>query len=151
VRHAFGIKLDHPTFVSHVGLKDTHTCLEYKCVEAAPDAAPAADGADNTESLAAALLSLPPLNMLAKQQTPSEEEIGAGHSLPVQSRVTKQVMRHWVSTSQPRRCRPTTGASRCSRHASMQAELPCHLAHGGGRTRAFHPGRYDIIVTAATP
>jgi len=34
--------------------------------------------------------------MLAKQQTLSEEEIGAVCSLPVQSRVTKQVMRHWA-------------------------------------------------------
>ena len=85
---------DHSTWSAGplVDLKDTHTCLiqEYKCVEAAPDAAPADAGADNTEARAAAPLSLPPLNMLPKQQTLSEEEIGAGCSLPVQSRVTNR-------------------------------------------------------------
>ncbi len=58
-----------------------------------PAPAPAA-GADNTEARAAAPLSLPPLNLLAKQHNLSEGEIGADCSLPPQSRVNKQVMRH---------------------------------------------------------
>ena len=80
-----------------VELKAAHRCLiqTYKCVEAAPDAAPAAAGADNTEARAAAPLSLPPLNLLHKQHSLSEKEIGAGCVLPPQRRVTKQVMRNW--------------------------------------------------------
>jgi hypothetical protein len=83
---------DHSTWSAGplVDLKDTHTCWiqENKCVEAAPDAAPADADADK-EARSAAPLSLPPPNMLAKQQNLSEEEIGAGCSLPVQSRVTR--------------------------------------------------------------
>ena len=40
-------------------------------------------------------LSLPPLNLLAKQHQLSEEEIGAGCVLAPQRRVTAQSMRHW--------------------------------------------------------
>jgi len=59
-----------------VDLKDTHTCLiqEYKCVEAAPDAAPADAGADITEARAAAPLFLPPLNIARKATDPFGRE-----------------------------------------------------------------------------
>ena len=60
---------------------------DYKCVEAAPAA--------NDSDAAAPPLSLPPLNLLAKQHSLSEEEIGAGCVLPPQRRVTAQIMRHW--------------------------------------------------------
>ena len=70
-----------------VDLKDAHTCLiqEYKCVEAAPHATPADAGAEYAEARAAAPLSLPPLNLLAKQHNLSEEAIGAGCSLPLRA------------------------------------------------------------------
>ena len=110
-----------------VDLKDTHTCLiqEHNCVEAAPDAAPADAGADNTEARAAALLSLPPLNMLAQQQTLSDEEIGAGCLLPVQSRVTRQVMRHWAPHVAGKEAPPNvrSGACRFSRFTASRASL----------------------------
>ena len=66
----------------------------HKCVEAAPDAAPTDAGADKTEARAAAPLSLPPLNMLAKNQTLSEEEIWSW-LLAASSEPRHQVMRHW--------------------------------------------------------
>jgi len=68
-------------------LKHTHKSLiqDYKCVEAAPAA--------NDGDAAAPPLSLPPLNLLAKQHPLSEEEIGAGCVLPPQRRVAAQIMR----------------------------------------------------------
>ena len=44
-----------------------------KCVEAPPDVAPNAAGADNAQACAAAPLSLPPQNLLARQHDLSEE------------------------------------------------------------------------------
>jgi len=71
-------------------LKHTHKSLiqDYKCVEAAP-------AANDGDAAAAPPLSLPPLNLLAKQHSLSEEEIGAGCVLPPQRRITAQIMRHW--------------------------------------------------------
>ena len=67
-----------------VDLKQTHAHLlqDCNCVEAAPAAKAADADADNAEAPAAAHLSLPPLNMLARQHLLSEEEIVAGCSPP---------------------------------------------------------------------
>ena len=65
---------DHATWTASLllELKHTHKSLiqDDKCVEAPPAA--------NAGDAAAPPLSLPPLNLLAKQHTLSEEEIGAG-------------------------------------------------------------------------
>ena len=61
-----------------------------------PHPAPFDNGESNDGDAAAAPpLSLPPLNLLAKQHSLSEEEIGAGCVLPPQRRITAQIMRHW--------------------------------------------------------
>ena len=52
--------------------------------------------ADNREARAAADISLPPLNMLVRQHTLSEEEVAAGCSLPLQRRVTTQMTANHV-------------------------------------------------------
>ena len=76
---------DHTTWVAAplVDLKHTHARLihDYQCVEGAP-AADAANANDNDHQVRpAAPLSLPPLNMLARQHLLSEEEVGAGADL----------------------------------------------------------------------
>ena len=78
-------------------LTHTHKTLlqDYKCVEAAPAANAGVADADNGAQRAASPLSLPPLNLLHKQHQLSEEEIGAGCVLPLQRRVTGQIMSHW--------------------------------------------------------
>ena len=91
---------DHTTWSAAplADLKQTHTRLlrDYQCVEAAPAVnAATTDDNDNDEVRDGAHLSLPPLNMLAGQHLLSEEEVGAGCCLPLQRRVTTQIMRNW--------------------------------------------------------
>ena len=91
---------DHTTWMAAplVDLKHTHACLlqDYQCVEGAP-AADAAIANDNDDEVRPAPhLSLPPLNMLARQHLLSEEEVVAGNCLPLQRRVTTQIMRNWA-------------------------------------------------------
>ena len=88
---------DHETWPAGPLVELAHTrktvIQDGKCVEAAPAAGVAAT--DNGAQRPASPLSLPPLNLLAKQHQLSEEEIGAGCVLPPQRRVTAQIMRHW--------------------------------------------------------
>ena len=90
---------DHTTWVAAplVDLKRTHARLiqDYQCVEGAPAADAANANVHDDEEHPAAHLSLPPLNMLARQHLLSEEEVVAGNCLPLQRRVTKQIMRNW--------------------------------------------------------
>ena len=65
------------------------------CVEGAPAADAANANGHDDEERPAAHLSLPPLNMLARQHLLSEEEVVAGNCLPLQRRVTTQIMRNW--------------------------------------------------------
>jgi hypothetical protein len=99
----------------------------HKCVEAAPDAAPTDAGADKTEARAAAPLSLPPLNMLAKNQTLSEEEIWSW-LLAASSEPRHQGDAGDAPLVAPRR-RQGSAAQRqvqADARASLKAELPCH-------------------------
>ena len=81
---------DHTTWVAAplVDLTLTHARLlqDYQCVEGAPAADAAINDSDD-EVRPAAHLSLPPLNMLARQHLLSEEEVVAGNCLPLQRRV----------------------------------------------------------------
>ena len=91
-------RLDDPTTWSAANLVDLNTTHQelieqYHCVEATPGADDTAT-ADTEDAQAAAPLSLPPLNLLAKHNL-SDPESGAGCSPPTQRQITTQVMRFW--------------------------------------------------------
>jgi hypothetical protein len=124
-----------------VDLKQTHAHLlqDCNCVEAAPAAKAADADADNAEAPAAAHLSLPPLNMLARQHLLSEEEIVAGCSPPMQRRVTTQIMRYWEPHLTAQEEPPSSRRKNLCMLRSMLGGSQRHLARAGGRARPLHP------------
>ena len=104
-------------------LKLVHSTLleEYGCIEWAPPAADAADAEQQSDDDNARPLPIPPLNLLATMQARQDEEEGdaaARASLPLQRRVTAQVMKNWPQHLQ-------VAANPPSRRAKDMLQLHC--------------------------
>ena len=142
-------KLDQPdtwTASNLVALQHMHNelCQEYNCVEGMQD--PPADAADADADGAradgngprpAVPLSLPPLNHLASQHVSEEEE---ACRLPLQRRVTSQVMRHWAQHT----AIADNAPSARQRHLdALHKTLACDAI---SRTKAGEPG-HSILQT----
>ena len=129
-----------------VALQHMHNelCQEYNCVEGMQD--PPADAADADADGAradgngprpAVPLSLPPLNHLASQHVSEEEE---ACRLPLQRRVTSQVMRHWAQHT----AIADNAPSARQRHLdALHKTLACDAI---SRTKAGEPG-HSILQT----
>ena len=104
------LKLVHPTLLT-----------DYRCIEWAPPAADAADDEQQSDDDNARPLPIPPLNLLASMQARQDEEEGdaaARASLPLQRRVTAQVMKNWPQHLQ-------AAANPPSRRAKDMLQLHC--------------------------
>ena len=108
---------------------------EYGCIEWAPPAADAAEAEQQSDDDNARPLPIPPLNLLASMQARQDEEEGdaaARASLPLQRRITAQVMKTWPQHLASGGQVPGQPAfSACKRHA--EAPLWAIGAHACGR------------------